>query len=234
MFDYSRAALGLVVEDIRKIARRISFVLSLGLYIYLIASIILGFGYWIANVCLIAIKVAYDIIEEVTSKDKKANRKTRKMAKRGYKYSRLAINGLTIGATMVNMALHPASVTAIAIISTTLLIIVWVLQVLFEIIAFIFEQEVRLIMAGIQKDTRGFTKTINTVKSFLHIGGKEEEEEINYDEHYKKEYDRLDTVVDIPKSSKNKKINLSSAMDFVKKVVTKDKKDNDDIDIEVG
>ena len=42
MFDYSRAALGLIVDDLRKLIRAVSFILSIGIYAYLVTAILLN------------------------------------------------------------------------------------------------------------------------------------------------------------------------------------------------
>ena len=221
MFEYSRAAVGLIVDDLKKMIRVISTILSIGVYVYLVVALLLGFGYWQANACLIGIKVLYDIIELCTRSGSK-NKKARKVAKKGYTYTRLIINGITIATTMVNMALNPTTISALAIISTTLLIVVWVLQVLFEVIAFIFEQKIRLLVAGFQRDIKTATAVISSIKNILHIGQSEPQEKIDYEEMYKKEYDRLDTVVVLPEKEEKPKSPLASAVNhLIKKVSSK-------------
>lgn len=234
MFDYSKAALGLIVDDLKRLLRVVSFVLSLGIYAYLITAIILGIGFFIANVVLLAIKVMYDIISAFIFKDKKKDKKKRKFAKRSYTWTKLGINFITIGLSMVNMALYSSEVSAVAIVCTTLLIIVWVLQVLFEIVTFIFEQKSRLLIAGIQRDIRPIKTTLNTVLSVLNMGiGSTEKEEIDIEEVYKKECARLDEIV--PKDSVPKEYKIQiNPLDLVKKALFKKRKKDDDTDEKVG
>ena len=235
MFDYSRAALGLIVDDLRKLIRAVSFILSIGIYAYLVTAIFLNIGYLAANIALLAVKAIYDMLSLVLFRNKTCSKTKRKIVKRGYTWTKLGINFITIGLSMVNMAIFSTEVKPIAIVCTTLLIIVWVLQVLFEIVTFIFEQKSRLLIAGIQRDVRPIKNTLNSILDLLNIGmNTANKEEIDIEEVYKKECARLDKIV--PKDSVPKEYKISiNPLDIVKKTLFKKrKKDNADTDEKVG
>ena len=236
MFEYSKAALGIIVDDLKRLIRVISTFLSIGIYAYLICAIIFQIGFLVANIILISTKVLYDIISNLIFKDKTKDKAKKKIIKRSYTWTKLGINFITIALSMVNMALYSTQVSAIAIISTTLLIIMWVLQVLFEVVTFIFEQKSRLLIAGIQRDVKPIKATVNHIMNLLNMvqESDKKEEIVDYEKVYKKEYERLDKAVPVKPSYNPPKINISP-LDILKKVVfKKNKKDNDDYDSKVG
>lgn len=235
MFDYSRAALGLIVDDLRKLIKAVSFVLSVGIYAYLVTAIFLNIGYLAANIALLTIKVIYDLLSLVLFRNKTCSKTKRKIVKRSYTWTKLTINFITIGLSMINMAIYSTEVNPIAIVCTTLLIIMWVLQVLFEIVTFIFEQKSRLLIAGIQRDIRPIKNTLNSILNLLNIGmNTANKEDIDIEEVYKKECARLDTIVPKDTVPKEYKININP-LDIMKKALFKKrKKDDVDTDERVG
>ena len=90
-----------------------------------------------------------------------------------------------------------SNIEGITIILGTLMVIIWVLQVLLEIVTLVFEPKVKLIMAGVITDAKPIINTYN----FFHK--KENDIIVDYAE-YRKEINILSEKIEETKNKKQK------------------------------
>lgn len=163
MFKYTKAGINIIINDIKNLSKILKYVTLIGTAIYYLIAIILNIGYLAVNIILATLFTAYTIFDFLT--DKKKNKKTRKIVGRSYTWISIGLRAFTLCATLYGMYLGTSNTSAISIILTTLIIILWVLEVLFEVIAQYITDKAKLIMTGFQKDTEFITKVKNFFKS---------------------------------------------------------------------
>ena len=164
LFGHTINALNKTVDDFKKasLAFRIATLLiSVGYFIY---AIVTETGILWANSLSLAILVAYNVFELVADKLELA-KTAKKAVKHAYKWLKIVIKSFTLVVMLYGIYVAAGSVNGIRIILATLMIILWVLEILFEIIAQYVTDKATLIMTGFQKDTEFITKVGNFFKS---------------------------------------------------------------------
>ena len=192
MFDYSRAAGQLILEDLKKWCHRFKTFFSIFTLIYLSYCLIMDVGIFYVNATLLVLYVIYTVCEFIAFK--KQNKKLKRVVSRGYKYARLALKTLTLGSTLYGIYIASTAVDGISLILATLTIILWVLQVLLEVVTVIVEPRVKLFVAGVMKDGKPLISAINLLS-------KETNWSFDYDK-YEKEYELLEKRVERNKAAK--------------------------------
>ena len=71
------------------------------------------------------------------------------MVKRVYKWLKIAIKAFTLGAAIYGLYTAANNVTAISIVLTTLMIIMWVLETILEIVIEVISKEAELLISGL-------------------------------------------------------------------------------------
>lgn len=199
MVDYSKAAIKIILDDLKKWSKIFKIGFSIFTLVYFIYTFVMEKGNIYVNVVLISLYVIYTLFELITYK--KAIKKTKKIIARGYKWLKLLIKAFTLSSTLYGIYVATSNVDGISIILATLMIIVWILQVLLEIIVLVIEPKVKLVIAGVLTDA----KPIINMHNFF--TKKEKDWIINYEE-YKKEIDILSIRVEETKKVKVKKVKL--------------------------
>lgn len=152
MFKYTIATFGKIVEDFK---RCVSFFKNVSLFftsVYFIYALINKTGNFYANIVLATLFVAYTIFEIATrGKNMKSTRKT---VKKGYKWTKILIKAFTVGAMLYGFYTATAQATPISIILATLMVILWVLQLLFLIICNVIESKYELFKVAIKEDVK--------------------------------------------------------------------------------
>ena len=114
-------------------------------------------GSFLINTALLTLTGAtlvYTIVyssKEFSKKDK-AEKRQYKEIKRDLRVGRCIVKGLSLAITLYGMYTSTNSVSPLSIIFTTLLIIVWLISVLFEVFAWVVEKEVEYFMTGLNYD----------------------------------------------------------------------------------
>lgn len=199
MFDYSKAAIVIILDDFKRWTKIFKIVFSVFTLIYFVYNLIKGNGNIIVNITLLSLYVAYTVFEIVTYN--RISKKTKKKIARGYKWSKLSIKAFTLGSMLYGMYVAASSIDGISIILATLTIIIWVLQVLLEVIILVIEPKVKLITAGVLTDAKPYTGPLRFILK------KEKDWEISLDE-YKKELDILSKRVVITEKPKSKMLGI--------------------------
>lgn len=103
--------------------------------------------------------VAYTVFQLVTLK--RNNKKLKKRVARTYKWARLLLKALTLASTLYGIYIASTAVDGISLILATLTIIIWVIQVLLEVLTIVIEPKIRLLTAGLVEDTKTIVPALN-------------------------------------------------------------------------
>ena len=161
MWEYSKSALSIFNKKINTyllILRILHALLIISYYTY---AIITGIGNLIINIVLLSLFSAYTIFV-ITTRNMKI-KFAKKVVKRIYKISRLLVRGISLGASIYGIYIAVNNVKPITIILTTLMLIVWVIQVVVELIKIFILPKLNLLVAGVIKDVEPYVKTANKV-----------------------------------------------------------------------
>ena len=110
MFDYTIVALDKIKNDVKKITWYGMLAMQIFYIIYLVYALITKAGYLWANIILLALSVGYFAFFLVM-KFHELKKGFKKLGKRIYKYSKLAVNTLTLGGTILTLATSKISGT---------------------------------------------------------------------------------------------------------------------------
>ncbi len=172
MIDYSKAAIQLILDDVKKFKKffkLFSLVFTTGYFIYVLVT---QSGLFVANIVLSVLFLGYTMFEFITAK--KDLKPIKRIVKRSYAWTTLAIKLITLGAMLYGIYTATKAMTAMSIILATLMIVFWVLQVILELLIQIVENKVDLVTAAVQKDIDNIKKPMNTIGNvFKKIRGEE-------------------------------------------------------------
>lgn len=172
MIDYTKAAVLLILDDIKKfkkIFKLFSLVFTTGYFIYVLIT---QSGLLVANIILSILFLGYTIFEFVATK--KDIKRIKRVVRRSYSWITLGIKSLTLAAMIYGIYTATKAVSAITIILATLMIVFWVLQVFLELLIQIIENKVDLVVAAVHKDIENVKKPIDSIGNiFKKIRGQE-------------------------------------------------------------
>lgn len=165
MFIYTRTAIDIIITDIKKFATIFNYGSLIFTSAYFIYALVTKTGNFIANIILASLFVGYTIFYFVT---KSMEMKTaKKVVKRSYKWIKIVIKTFTLGAMIYGIYTATTNVTPISIILATLMIILYVLQILLELACEIVEDKKDLLVEAVAKDMEIVTKPVSAVGNFV-------------------------------------------------------------------
>lgn len=165
MFKYTRAAIDIVIEDIRRYCNIFKYTSIILTFIYLGYAIYSKSGNFIVNVILLSTLAIYFLFDLFTRN--KDNKQLKKIVRRSYKIIKYSMKTFTIGVMVYGIYTASTNVTPISIVLTTLMIIMWAIELLFEMVVEIFEDKKDLIVAGLGKDIDNLKRPVTTVSNFI-------------------------------------------------------------------
>lgn len=177
MFDYTKAAFKQTVEDFKKIDF-IRNIATQSLYIaYLIYVLCTGVGLLVANILLLVLAVGYfGFFLFMTLKP--PTKRVKEVVKTIFTRCRQLIKLYTLGVMVYGVWLTAEHVTPLSLILSSLMIVCWVLQILFEVVFKFFLNRANFIIEGMEADYENMTKPVRTVGNFFKkMTGQEVEEE---------------------------------------------------------
>ena len=170
MFDYTRAALHKIVNDLKRLLYVIEIAANVFTVAFLIYSIIAGNGHLWANIPLLVLTGGFFIFFLIITRGKydyNDNPLLTKKVKKGVKYSKFIIKTATLGISVYGFFLLGSKATVWNAILTALMVIGWVLQVIFEVVVNVIESYKELILTGFETDIQAILKPVNSVGNFL-------------------------------------------------------------------
>lgn len=165
MLNYTRASLEIIMDDIRKYAKlfkNFSLAFTTGYFIYVLLT---KSGFFIVNIILASLFLVYTCFELIVSK--KEIKKIRKVVKKSYRYIVLGLKLFTLTALVYSIYTATTEISPLTTIFTTVMIVLWVLQVFLEIFVSIFESKVDLLIAGWNKDLEDIKQPITNIKNIF-------------------------------------------------------------------
>ena len=175
MFKYTRAAVTMIIEDIKRYAKIFQYGSSVFIIIYYIYAFLTQKGNVIANAILASLFVAYTIFVYFFAKHK--NKKIQRIIRRSYKWINLGIKAFTLGVMIYGIYMATTDVTPINTILASLMIFLWVMQVLLELIIKIIQDKSDLFIAAWTKDLENMSPKKTVKKIFDKVRNKEVKEE---------------------------------------------------------
>lgn len=198
MFKYTKAAIDIVIEDIKRYCNIFKYGSFIFTFIYLGYAIYSKSGIFAVNIILLSALLFYFIFDVIThNKDLK---QLKKIVRRVYKVIKYSMKTFTLGVMVYSIYAASTNVSAISIILATLMIIMWFLQLLLEFVVEIFDDKKDLIIAGWSKDIDNLKRPVTTVNNFIK---KVKGEDIIDDEPTSKEIKILEKKI-----SKDKKVKV--------------------------
>ena len=157
MFKYTKEALIMLKEDFKKYLRSFKVASLIFTSAYFIYALISKTGIFAINIVLASLFVLYTAFELLT-----INRNikiARRIIKRTYKWTKICIRAVTLGSMLYGIYTATTHVSAISTIIATLMIIMWVFQILLEIIVEIVENKIDLLDKAFKQDIEDMKRT---------------------------------------------------------------------------
>ena len=168
MFKYTKAVANDTLQEIKKFLRIFSLVTSLIYIGYLIYAIISKTGNHYANAILFLISVAFFIFSLVADcKKEKRILKARRITRRFVVLSKLLIKAYTLGIAVYAIVLSSGETSALSIVLTVLMIVIWIIQVLAELIVYYIEKKIDIFVAAFSMDKEVVDKPVRAVENFV-------------------------------------------------------------------
>ena len=161
MIDYSKVAFAMVFEDLKKWSKGFKIGFNVFTILYFAYVFLLEKGSFYVNIVLVSLYVIYTIFELATIK--KDMKKTKVIVARSYKWSKLLIKAFTLGSSLYGIYIASTDADGLTIVISTLMIILWIIQVLLEIVIVVMEPKVRLIIAGVLGDLNPHVERFNNL-----------------------------------------------------------------------
>ena len=165
MFKYTRTAIDIIISDIKKFSTIFNYGSFIFTSAYFIYALVTKTGNFIANIILASLFVGYTIFYFITRSMEMKSAK--KIVKRSYKWIKIVIKTFTLGAMIYGIYITTTNVTPISIILATLMIILYVLQILLELACEIVEDKKDLLVEAVAKDMEIVTKPVSAVGNFV-------------------------------------------------------------------
>ena len=185
MFDYTMTA----VEKIKRDFQKIIFVCSVlvqALYIaYLIVALFSGTGKPIVNGILLGLCSAYLVFYLIMYfRESKGAKKTKKIVDTVYRRSKQLIKFYTLAASIYALWLTGGNANHFTILITAFMLVLFVLQILLEIVYKFVINRLHLLVEGFKADVEPITKAVkNTNNFFKKLKGEEIEPEAEKTKH---------------------------------------------------
>lgn len=197
MLDYTRAILRKTKKDLDVALTFFQFSTQILYIIYLICILFTRSPIWYLHLTLLVISVAFLVFDIVTrngikslkelgiplfrtNEHKKRLQRTKKKRsniRRIKFYSSHTLKLMVLASSLYPIIVSPYDVHPIHIICTTVMLLLWIMQIALEILRMIFEGRLELFYEAIHADVEFITKPVNSVKNaFKRFVGKEVEE----------------------------------------------------------
>lgn len=165
MFKYTRTAIDIIISDIKKFSTIFNYGSLIFTSAYFIYALVTKTGNFIANIILASLFVGYTIFYFITRSMEMKTAK--KVVKRSYKWIKIVIKTFTLGAMIYGIYTATTNVTPVSIILATLMIILYVLQILLELACEIVEDKKDLLVEAVAKDMEIVTRPVSAVGNFV-------------------------------------------------------------------
>ena len=154
MFKYTWAAFCIIWDELKKWAKFFEVAYAIFMAVYFAYIFIMSVGIVYVNVALLAAYTFYTLFKLLVKEKNKAKQKATKF----YSFFSLALKAITLASSLYAIYIAGSDVNGIAIIVAILSLVVWTLQALIQIVIFVFEPRIELIVSGIGMDLEPLEK----------------------------------------------------------------------------
>lgn len=176
MLDYTIVATKKTINDIKMLSQFFA-ILTQVLYIgYLVYALFAGLGFTALNIALLVISSAYFLFYVIVNgKDGKRIKATRKNLRHTYKFVKISAASFNLAVLLYSIWAFPEEVKPISIVLATLMTVVWVLQIVVEVVCVFAERRINLFVEALKADLEVVTKPLTGAQNFVRkIRGEEQ------------------------------------------------------------
>lgn len=178
MFDYTKMIFEKTVKDVKAVAYLSNIAMQALYLIYLVYALIAKTGFWYVNASLLALSTAYFIYFLHSSNHERKNKLLDKKVRKVYTRIKQAIKLFPLAVALYSLYLTIENVNVFTLISTTFMLITWLLQLIFDVLATIIGNRIDLFKEAIEADVSELTKPVKSVGNFFkRVTGQEIEDE---------------------------------------------------------
>ena len=173
MLDHTRAALEKIKRDITVFSRIYTVVLQSVVLIYFTAALLLHKGYFAVNAVGLSVTLFYLVFYLVTIRSSgRVALGRRRRVKRIVKLIKLSLSAFTLAAILYSVFTasfaEGEGVTPFTVVTLPILLIVWVLQLIIEVLKYYISAELDLFADGMKMDAEKVSAPINALKNRVH------------------------------------------------------------------
>lgn len=209
MLNHTHAALDKVSAELKLLAHVFTIVMQAIMLVYFIFALILPKGYTVVNIIGIAVTAFYLVFYLVThSKESRDMQKSKKIVGKIVKFIKLSLSAFTLATVMYSAIMATSAldgaVTPFTLITTPLMILVWIMQIAIEAVSMYADSRFNLLKTGLYMDFEPVINPLSKVEGAIHRFFKEEEKErFEVDEKLRRELDkRADAISEQKKEEK--------------------------------
>ena len=200
MLKHTRAAFDKVSEELRLLAHVFTVFMQAIMLAYFIFALILPKGYTVVNIIGIAVTAFYLVFYLVTHRiESRDMQKSKKIVGKIVKFIKLSLSAFTLATVMYSAIMATSAldgaVTPFTLITTPLLILVWIMQIAIEAVRMYAESRFNVMLTGLYMDFEPVIDPVRKVEGAIHRFFKEEEKaRFEIDEKLRRELDEIAEV----------------------------------------
>ena len=168
MLKYSRAAFGIIKEELTSISFFVTMASSVMMMAYLLYATLAGSGVLGANIALCSVTavnlISYILMHRAETRGVK---EARSWIKHTCKITKLCINAVSLATMVYAVVTTPDQVSTITLVLLPLMIIFWALQAILEVVTLYVKSRIDLFYNGIQMDFDYVIAPLAKVKSVV-------------------------------------------------------------------
>ncbi len=167
MFDYTKAAFNKTIDDFKRLDYTRQVLTQLIYIAYLIYALVDAQNYIWANIPLLLLSVGYFVLFLYATAGKEKKKKLKTKAEKAYNFCKKIIKLFTLGVTVYGFFLTANHVTPLSLLLVAMMIVAWILEIVFGVIAKIFVNRINLFTTGLEADYQNLIKPAKTVGNFF-------------------------------------------------------------------
>ena len=165
MLDYSKAALKQVESDFKMLVHLLTLSGLVTYLIYIVYALVTNAGEGWINITLGAATLSYLVYYLTCYYITGVDSDSRRVGK-SYKVFKLAMKAISLLTAIYGIYNTAGRVSAVSVIITSLMVVVWILQVLFELVSYFVRTRLRLIVEGLEADFENMIKPLTAARDF--------------------------------------------------------------------
>lgn len=178
MFDHTRASVDHILMELRRFVFGFRITVQSVYIVYLLFAIFVPMGNLAVNIVLLAIGVGYLIFTLIFDLgEERRERQTRVTVRRWVNYTKLVLKAYALGVVIYTAVISLSHATPISLLMPALTSVLFLIQVIFEIVLYYVESRAQLLFDSMTMDLEPITKPVAQVGAFIkRVKGEEIEE----------------------------------------------------------